>query len=236
MENSAFVIEGSRLVKCTDPDLEEIIVPEGITEIGDRAFQNGWMTAVRLPEGLTTIGDEAFRRCYVLEKVHFPKGLRSIGKKAFLDCSLREICLPEGMESIGTDAFRGVQLEKATFSPGLRSIGVGAFRECSIQEAELPEGLVSLEKRAFENCAQLRRVRLPARRRWGATPSGGASASPVGSWTLGTATSRWRGCVSSPPMGRRNSAPCRSQKESKRMAFSSPRKGSFWNTPAKNQW
>ena len=33
MENSAFVIEGSRLVKCTDPDLEEIIVPEGITEI-----------------------------------------------------------------------------------------------------------------------------------------------------------------------------------------------------------
>ena len=50
MENSAFVIEGSRLVKCTDPDLEEIIVPEGITEIGERAFQNGWMkvgTAVR---------------------------------------------------------------------------------------------------------------------------------------------------------------------------------------------
>ena len=39
MENSAFVIEGSRLVKCTDPDLEEIIVPEGITEIGERAFQ-----------------------------------------------------------------------------------------------------------------------------------------------------------------------------------------------------
>ena len=45
MENSVFVIEGSRLVKCTDPDLEEIIVPEGITEIGERAFQNGWMTA-----------------------------------------------------------------------------------------------------------------------------------------------------------------------------------------------
>ncbi len=233
MENSAFVIEGSRLVKCTDPDLEEIIVPEGITEIGERAFQNGWMTAVRLPEGLTTIG--AFRRCYVLEKVHFPKGLRSIGKKAFLDCSLREICLPEGMESIGTDAFRGVQLEKVTFSPGLRSIGVGAFRECSIQEVELPEGLVSLGKRAFENCAQLRRVRLPASlEKVGSDTFRGCKR--LAGWELGTATSRWRGCVSSPPMGRRNSAPCRSRKESKRMAFSSPRKGSFWNIPAKNRW
>ena len=131
MENSAFVIEGSRLVKCTDPDLEEIIVPEGITEIGERAFQNGWMTAVRLPEGLREIAPAAFEYCSSLARIHLPAPLSEIGNLAFAFCeSLAALELPDTVAEIGGGAFRGCPLQSLTIPAGVGAIGYEVFSGC----------------------------------------------------------------------------------------------------------
>ena len=65
--------------------IREIVIPEGVTEIGERAFRNcGKLTSVTIPSTLRVIGDSAFRECPMLYSLTIPKGV-SIGEKAFKD-------------------------------------------------------------------------------------------------------------------------------------------------------
>lgn len=86
--------------------IEEYSVPEGITEILDRAFSNCNLKKVILPEGLTRIGNHAFATSEVLEEVVCPGTLKSIGNMSFTSCKkLKTINLPEGLEKIDSKAF-----------------------------------------------------------------------------------------------------------------------------------
>ena len=59
-----------------------------------------------IPEGVTEIGYKAFSDCLFLETVVFPKSLRKIDKFAFMSCrALRKVELQEGVEEIETHAF-----------------------------------------------------------------------------------------------------------------------------------
>ena len=87
--------------------LEEIIIPDGVTEIGDSAFAGCKnVKEIKLPETLETIGYCAFVRCTGLESIKIPSKVKTIEQEAFWYCvSLKMIILPESVESIGTDAF-----------------------------------------------------------------------------------------------------------------------------------
>lgn len=92
---------------------EHIIIPEGYTEIGSKAFYSGNLNAVHIPEGVTTIGDCAFHFCENLEYVNIPKSVTHIGKNAFDKCNrLKTITIPADTISIGEAAFcnKGLQL------------------------------------------------------------------------------------------------------------------------------
>lgn len=69
---------------------EEYTIPEGILEIGERAF---WdceiMTSVTIPVTVTTIGDEAFAGCSALHSVRIPANVTTIGENAFEGCAER---------------------------------------------------------------------------------------------------------------------------------------------------
>ncbi len=87
--------------------LESIIIPEGITEIGNDAF-NGCdsLESVIIPEGITEIGNYAFCRCYSLKSVTLPDELVRIGEFAFCECfSLQTIEIPESVTEIENYAF-----------------------------------------------------------------------------------------------------------------------------------
>lgn len=88
-------------------DLETINIPEGVTEIGDLAF---WgcesLTSIVIPEGVTTIGERTFRYCINLTSVTLPSTLTTIGTGAFKYCeSLTTITIPANVTSIGSEAF-----------------------------------------------------------------------------------------------------------------------------------
>lgn len=130
-----------------------IVIPDGISDIGDCAFCGSDLENAVLPpsvkivrsaafahcnkletvvvsEGTQTIEDDAFGNCKKLKSVKLPDSLISIGKKAFYLCvNLRDLRLPSGLESIGDFAFSGC--EKRTgelFIPKrLTRIGVGAL-------------------------------------------------------------------------------------------------------------
>ena len=63
---------------------ETYAVPDGIREIGDRAFWDcGTLASVILPDSMITIGEESFAYCTSLLSVRIPDSVTAIGEKAF---------------------------------------------------------------------------------------------------------------------------------------------------------
>ncbi|MBR6553965.1 MAG: leucine-rich repeat domain-containing protein [Clostridia bacterium] len=170
---------------------EEVILPEGITDIGAQAFEDcASLKKINLPEGLLDIGAGAFIRCSALEALTFPSTLRSIGMSAFQKCaSLEEVVLPEGFLYLQSGAFLGctglrkvvlpstlqlrltdsslfqncTALEEVILSEGFTLIPSAAFAGCtSLAKVELPSTLTRIDTLAFENCISLNRLTLPA--------------------------------------------------------------------------
>ena len=86
---------------------QEIIVPEGIREIGKRAFSEVKnIRHIRLPDSLERIGDYAFSECRTLMEIVIPAGVRHIGRGAFYRCrSVREAKLPEALSELSPGLF-----------------------------------------------------------------------------------------------------------------------------------
>ncbi|MBQ9510945.1 MAG: leucine-rich repeat domain-containing protein [Clostridia bacterium] len=98
--------------------LKNVEIPEGVVEIGDRAFYYCMsLTDVKLPSTLERIGDGAFDFSYAESTdtgyyaavdidISNCKNLKYIGENAFYGCSeMSDISIPDGIEYIGKDAF-----------------------------------------------------------------------------------------------------------------------------------
>jgi uncharacterized repeat protein (TIGR02543 family) len=146
--------------------LTSIILPDGVTSIGNDAFWNcSNLTEINLPDGLTSIGNYAFESCSSLTEINLPDGVTSIGNAVFYNCSnLKEITLPDKLTSIGNNVFESCSsLTEINLPAGLTSIGYGAFYNCrSLTEINLPAGLTSIGNYAFESCSSLTEINLPA--------------------------------------------------------------------------
>jgi len=108
----------STIPKTSFVDREEVIVPDGVTVIGEDTFRNcSRLKYVYLPEGLKWIGEGAFAGCTSLEEIVIPKRVKKIESKTFYRCSkLKTIEMP-GVYQIEKDSFEGcVNLQNITIS------------------------------------------------------------------------------------------------------------------------
>lgn len=99
-------------------DENNVIIPTGITAIGDYAFECiDELFSVIIPDGVKSIGDNVFQCCHELSEIIIPNSVTSIGEEAFLDCdSLTSITIPHSVTKIGSYAFDGcVSLETVYF-------------------------------------------------------------------------------------------------------------------------
>ena len=112
--------------------LNDIILPDSITSIGETAFQytglyNDWSNGnedvlyinnhlisvyqgtaneCNIKSGTKTIADSAFFACGSLPGITIPDSVTSIGNRAFKDCnSLKSITIPKSVTTIGNCAF-----------------------------------------------------------------------------------------------------------------------------------
>lgn len=148
---------------CTS--LAELVIPEGVREVGHGAFEGCTaLASLSLPSTLTHIHDGAFWGCESLETLVIPDGVTYLGSGAFFGAkSLRSLSIGRGVESVGPYSFMGCfSLTDLTLSHGLRAIGQGAFSECrALVRVQFPESLTSIDYLAFRRCESLESIRLP---------------------------------------------------------------------------
>jgi len=74
-------IEDYTFAYCIGMTEAEIIIPDGVVSIGDRAFSCCGLKSISIPDSVTTIGDYAFTECCT--SVTIPDSVTKIGDVAF---------------------------------------------------------------------------------------------------------------------------------------------------------
>ena len=131
----------------------------------------GSIATVKIGEGITDIGDYAFEEC-AMKDIEFPSGLLEIGKYAFHKSQLTSVIIPEGVKEVGEFSYLtnavlprsltyipdgmfkySYYLQDVNFENTLKTIGNQAFAGCyGLNSIVLPEGLISIGNHAFSTC------------------------------------------------------------------------------------
>ena len=147
-------------------NLKEIVIPDTVTIIEDRAFQVCKNLAeIKIPDNITVIGSCCFDGCTNLTKVEWGKGIKDIRDHAFARCTkLSHIKIPNSVISMSYDVFSGcTNLTKAgvgvtegiELEEGITKIVVGTFRGSNLEEIVIPDTVTKIESCAFYGCNKL---------------------------------------------------------------------------------
>ena len=195
-----FTEDGTVLLYCPPSVEGSYTVPDTVRTISEFAFEScHGLTAVTIPEGVTDIGDGAFDGCEIAE-VTLPASLRSLGKDAFgegyyapaffvadgnsvyasdsngalFNADRTELLrvpgsykgayqIPETVAVIGESAFYDCyDLTAVTIPDGVGSIGGHAFSGCyDLTAVTIPDSVSTVGDYAFYGCSSLSVVTIP---------------------------------------------------------------------------
>lgn len=145
--------------------ISSVMIEEGVTSIGNRAFSHcDSLRSISIPKTVTRIGDSAFSGCYKLTKLVLRGTVTSIGNYAFANCEqLVKAILPDSITSIGDYAFLNCKcLEEFRIPANLEQICEGTFAHCSrLIGVIIPENVISIGELAFSNCIGLMGLTIP---------------------------------------------------------------------------
>ncbi len=158
----------------------ELVIPNGVTSIGDYAF-DGYtgLASITIPSSVTSIGGYAFSGCTGLTSVTIPSSVTSIGGYAFDGCTgltavhITDIAAWGQIEFANSTAnpnsyakhlyVGGEELQGELVIPdGVTSIGDYAFRACKgLTSVTIPSSVTSIGESAFEGCTGLTEMTIP---------------------------------------------------------------------------
>lgn len=142
-------------------NLKKITVPGSIGKIPDYGFFRCGAEEVVLGDGITEIGDWAFCMCLNLTKINIPEGVTRLGNSAFDgDRKIASLTLPSTLKTIGESALLDVCCD-FDIPQSVTKIGKYAFRASDITEAVVPKDIAKIEQGTFANCGQLARIFIP---------------------------------------------------------------------------
>ena len=160
---------------ATFGNVSKVTIPNSVTTIDERAFQNCTMLSnITIPNSVTSIGYRAFMNCSILSAVTMPSGITTISGYMFMgDGNLKEINIPESVTVIEPYAFKncnslisigsvgsGADIE---IPSGVTTIGEGVFKSClGIKNVNLHNDIKAIEKFAFANCDSLTDISIPS--------------------------------------------------------------------------
>ena len=100
--------------------LQRVSLPEGVCEIGERAFAESTLSSFESPASLRSICREAFADCQSLREIALAEGLLEIGERAFAECTAcASILVPASVTHIERRAFEDAGLQPCGEQPTL---------------------------------------------------------------------------------------------------------------------
>ena len=94
--------------------LKEIVLPDGLLEIGEAAFKGILLEKINIPDSVRKLGKEAFAWTNITE-IRIPKGVKSLPAELFFSCNLKKMYIPGTVEKIGRSIFgQGSMFNKIT--------------------------------------------------------------------------------------------------------------------------
>ena len=171
--------------KGKEVDLENLVIPDGIENIGNCAFTGiTSLCSVSIPKSVKTIGEYAFASCSKLSSITLSEGVEVIGKNAFDYCNFSSITIPSSVTSIGDNAFHSVDV---LYRSKKIIVGISDLKSwCSIvfssekanplyyakqlllngevvkDDVVIPAGTTIISDYAFYNFSELSSVTLPS--------------------------------------------------------------------------
>lgn len=152
---------------CTS--LTTVNIPEGITTIPNRCFQNcSLLSPISLPSKLTTLGEYAFSGCTSITQIKLPTTVTLIDDGCFSSCSsLQTININQlSITTLHQSCFNGcTSLNGVQIPTTVTTIENYCFNNCSSWSGalNLPSNLTSIGYDAFYNCKSLTgALRLPS--------------------------------------------------------------------------
>ncbi|MBR3358601.1 MAG: leucine-rich repeat domain-containing protein [Solobacterium sp.] len=160
-DNRDYVIDKNGVLVRYEGHDTDVVLPDGIKVIGSTAFDTyryGSVVRLTVPEGVTEIEDRAFENANELKEIILPSTLNIIGESAFKDTrSLQSVTIPEGVTEIADCTFMYSGVEEIHLPKHLKRIGYNAFYGCSLlKEINLPDtDDIEIGKGAFSGCVHL---------------------------------------------------------------------------------
>ena len=142
-------------------NLKEVIITHATTIPTGAFFNLEHIETIILPEGVTSIGETAFYGCTSLKSINLPDTITSIGSRAFADCSsLETIKLPSKLTKISISLFIWCSSLKSIIIPDKVSvIESSAFDGCNaLKSIVLPTSVTTIEHFAFARCSSLEQI------------------------------------------------------------------------------
>ena len=145
----------SGLLNTNSAGIENVIIDDGITELGTNSLYSLDNKSITLPNTLTTIGESALK-----------------------DNNLTNVTIPSPVETIDPSAFSYNQLTTINFESNskLKTIGSNAFESNKLTNtglSKLPSSLTSLATNAFYSNSDLTKITLTSPKDLTGWPNGG---------------------------------------------------------------
>ena len=188
-------IEGKKVVSIKErafkgcKTLKQIVLPDGITTMGECAFQGTYLTSVRTPASWTkvvssapVVGDVAlmspFAGCTTLKSVAVPQGVTMVPDYAFNgsaedECptaSITSVSLPDTLTEIGVYAFGETGISSIVLPDSITAMGSFAFAGSHLSFVRTPvswtetipyKRLNTYYASPFEDCEMLKSAVVP---------------------------------------------------------------------------
>lgn len=144
-------------------DLKEVVIEEGVTEIGGEAFSVCTsLETVTLPESLQKIEEGAFEYCSSLSEIRIPESVTAIGQRAFHCCKkLTSVTIPAGVTEIDDATFAYCEeLSTVVIPETVTKIGKAAFQNCGFSSINIPATVKETDLRAFAGCHKMQKATI----------------------------------------------------------------------------
>ena len=165
------LIDKSRksVIQLIDSSISNISIPTYLTTISPNAFHHCDIETIIIPSNVVEIGSWAFGGCEKLKVITFDGSLPRIPRTAFAFCkSLTTISLPHGVRVIEPGAFeRCKRLKDVVLNDDLKVISNNAFIECpNLISVKIPESVEIMGEdygNCFRDCPNLHELYFDAK-------------------------------------------------------------------------